>query len=128
MKHIKLRLNNIGIRPHNKSFKEYEIICWQKNPYYGKEGDYTYEPEHDMYTKGNWHGSPNLFLLPETCYVLAWIEHKEDNIWDITTVGKRPWELEESDFNDYNEIIKLFYNQILFYNNKKIEKENVNHE
>lgn len=44
----------------------------------------------------------------EYCYVLAWITPDGEDGIDITSVGVRPWELDEEELKVYNEIIKLY--------------------
>ena len=44
----------------------------------------------------------------EYCYVLAFAEKSGDG-YDIRSVGMRPWELDEHDFKDYNNLVGIFF-------------------
>ena len=44
----------------------------------------------------------------EYCYVLAFAESTSDG-YDIRSVGIRPWELDEEDLKDYNDLVKIFF-------------------
>lgn len=44
----------------------------------------------------------------EYCYVLAFADKSGDG-YDIRSVGMRPWELDEQDFKDYNDLVGIFF-------------------
>ena len=44
----------------------------------------------------------------EFCYVLAFAEKNGDGYY-IRSVGMRPWELDEQDFKDYNDLVGIFF-------------------
>ena len=44
----------------------------------------------------------------EYCYVLAFAERTSDG-YDVRSVGIRPWELDEEDLKDYNDLVKIFF-------------------
>ena len=44
----------------------------------------------------------------EYCYVLAFADNSSDG-YDIRSVGMRPWELDEQDFKDYNDLVGIFF-------------------
>lgn len=44
----------------------------------------------------------------EYCYVLAFAEKSGDG-YDIRSAGMRPWELDEQDFKDYNDLVGIFF-------------------
>lgn len=44
----------------------------------------------------------------EYCYVLAFANPTREG-YDIRTVGSRPWELDEQDFKDYNDLVGIFF-------------------
>ena len=44
----------------------------------------------------------------EYCYVLAFADKSRDG-YDIRSVGMRPWELDEHDFKDYNDLVGIFF-------------------
>lgn len=112
---MRVRINNIECRQTIYKPREYEIILWYPNQYYGREEamieDEGYKRvEYD----GDWGLSKNgytvnssCFKNPESCYVVAWLEpnYKEPDI-NLVTVGSRLLELSEEDratfFRVYN--------------------------
>lgn len=42
------------------------------------------------------------------CIVLSFCYFSPEG-YDIKSVGMRPWELEDDDFDDYNTVVKMFY-------------------
>ena len=44
----------------------------------------------------------------EYCYVLAFADKSGDG-YNIRSVGMRPWELDENDFKDYNDLVGIFF-------------------
>lgn len=85
MKNINIRIDDIEVRPY-RTFENkndmYEIIKWQKDSI-GK--DY--------------------------CYVISFAKKSGDD-YDIISVGKRPWELNDDDQKNYNVIVKMFFELI----------------
>lgn len=86
MKNINIRIDDIEVRPY-KGFENkddmYEIIKWRTDSQ-GK----------DYY-----------------CYVLSFAKKSSDD-YDIISVGKRPWELNDEDQKNYNIIVKMFFELI----------------
>ena len=59
----------------------------------------------DMYEFVKWNcNSDNT----EYCYVLAFAEKSGDG-YDIRSAGMCPWELDEQDFKDYNDLVGIFF-------------------
>lgn len=85
MKNVNIRIDDIEIRPY-RAFENkndmYEIVKWQKDSI-GK--DY--------------------------CYVISFAKKSGDD-YDIISVGKRPWELNDDDQKNYNIIVKMFFELI----------------
>lgn len=83
------RKNNIELVKVEGNNKNFQIICWQKNQYYGNES--SFEKDGDYYQANFWdfriHKS--CFENPESCYVICFIK---DGI--VEFVGDRPIELE----------------------------------
>lgn len=48
----------------------------------------------------------------ESCYVLAFADKSGDE-YDICSVGMRPWELDEQDFKDYNDLVGIFFHIVV---------------
>ena len=84
-------------------FSYFEILKWDKNPYYGKEQEYRDKGYVDSFG-GDFLQSPagssiqkTFFHKPESCYMLAsWtnMDHDEKSP-DLKFVGSRPMDLTE---------------------------------
>lgn len=86
---INIKLGNMEVRKY-KGFNDpkidginvretYEFIKW-----YNDNGDKPY------------------------CCVVAFAEKTSEG-YDIRTVGSRPWDLDSSDFDDYNKLVRAFF-------------------
>lgn len=89
MKNINVRIDDIEVRPY-KGFENkdgtYEIVKWQKDS-----------------------------LGKDYCYVISFAKKSGgdyDKDYDIVSVGKRPWELNDDDQKNYNVIVKMFFELI----------------
>lgn len=81
------------------NFSNYEIIKWEKNPYYGTEKEYVLHGDYyQSKTDPNWAGKihKSCFESSEKCYVVAsWTNMNYDEYMpDLQFVGVRPFELE----------------------------------
>lgn len=47
----------------------------------------------------------------ESCYVIAFVEKSSDG-YNVRSVGRRPWELDDEDSKDYNNLIRIFFSLI----------------
>ena len=114
---MNVRIGNIECRQTIYKEREYEIIKWQVNQYYGNEEKMINE---DGYTKveyinGEWGLSKDFhtinsscFKNPETCYVIAWLKpnRKEPDV-NMETVGNRMLELEQSELNTFMRVYRI---------------------
>lgn len=101
-----MRLGDIEYRIINNHI---EIIKWYKNDYYGHENDYIkdgdfYHPTYDSHISIH----KSCFEYPESCYVIATIDIKEEPA--VNSVGLRAFELTDEDYKNFREIVKLAYN------------------
>lgn len=125
---MNVRINNIECRQTIYKTREYELIAWYPNQYYGrkeamvKEDGYKYV-EYD----GDWGLSKNGYTInsscfknPESCYVVAWLEpnYKEPDV-NLVTVGSRLLELSEEDRETFFKVYKIANEMILDSMNKK---------
>lgn len=119
---MRIRINNIECRQTIYKQREYEIIKWQKNNYYGTEEKLLSEGfERVEYDNGDW-GMQNgnytvnssCFKNPESCYVIAWLEpnYKEPDV-NMCTVGGRLLELEQSELNTFMKVYKIAHELIM---------------
>ena len=87
-KKVNIRIGNVELR----NYKSWSV--------YKNDNDVS-----DMYEFVKWNcNSDNT----EYCYVLAFAENSRDG-YDIRSVGMRPWELDEQDFKDYNDLVGIFF-------------------
>jgi hypothetical protein len=109
-----LRLGNIGVRIatslHNDNPIQYvDIVKYYPNPFYGKRDEFIEDSLGEFRHKNG--GFPicpeHVFDAKESCYTIATIELKEDP--DVCSVGLRPFELDEQDRKDFDDIIKDAY-------------------
>lgn len=87
-KKVNIRIGNIELRKY-KGLNDMEI-----------DGDISNKYE---FVKWN-NDSGN----KEYCYVLAFADRSCDD-FNIRSVGMRPWELDEQDFKDYNDLVRIFF-------------------
>lgn len=87
-KKVNIRIGNIELRKY---------ICWD-DPKMDEDLANKYE-----FVK--WCNDNNNI---EYCYVIAFANPTRDG-YDIRTVGSRPWELDEQDFKDYNDLVGIFF-------------------
>jgi len=52
---------------------------------------------------------------PQTCYVIAHILNKEEP--DVKCIGIRPWELNDEDKSDFEDVLKYIYEKIIYPTN-----------
>lgn len=87
-KKVNIRIGNVELR----NYKSWSV--------YKNDNDVS-----DTYEFVKWNcNSDNT----EYCYVLAFAEKNGDE-YDIRSVGMRPWELDEQDFKDYNDLVGIFF-------------------
>lgn len=105
--------------------KQEEVIQWFDNDLYGKAGDYVEFPEdHNFMVKredaerGDYtcRTDKKLFEKKQLCFVIAFIEwNRAHDEMDVSSVGRRPWELDETNKKWYDEIINwAFDHQEIF--------------
>lgn len=117
-----IRINNIECRQTIYKSREYEIVKWYKNDYYGTEQKLIEEGyEKVIYEDGSWgmnslHHTINesCFRHPESCYVIAWLKpnYGEPDI-DMETVGGRILELEADELDVFMRVYRVSHNMIL---------------
>jgi len=120
---MNVRIGNIECRQTKYPEREYEIVKWQVNQYYGNEEKMINE---DGYTKvkydnGEWGLSKDFhtinsscFKNPETCYVIAWLKpnYKEPDV-NMETVGNRMLELEQSELSTFMRVYRIAHELIM---------------
>ena len=90
-----MKTKKVNIRIDNVELRNYKDWSVPEN-----EGDAS-----DKYEFVKWEcNSDNT----EYCYVLAFAEKSRDG-YDIRSVGMCPWELDEQDFKDYNDLVGIFF-------------------
>ena len=119
---MRIRINDIECRSTIYRPKEYEIVKWYENSYYGKEKQYLEQGyEKVVYDDGSWgmkaksHTiNESCFKYPESCYVIAWLKpnYGEPDI-DMKTVGSRILDLEQDELDLFIKVYRLAHNMIL---------------
>ncbi len=119
-----IRINNIEFK-YSELNKKYEIVKWFPNEFYSKEGDFDYNSDKNSYTyklgdnRSGWCWiSPDCFKNPESCFVIAFFDVVKDGDPDLRWCGKRPLDLDESEFSDFMMVVRLAYDE---FNNSKDE-------
>ena len=115
------RIGNIQFK-RSKSLldKEYfEIVKYYPNKEYKQEKEFNFDEESNRFwkyldgTNMKVYYSPSCFVYPETCYTLATFEDdtNEINRYELKYCGDRPLELNEEEFNTFNEIVRWAYDK-----------------
>lgn len=116
------RIGNISARPMVDDERySYEILYHYPNPYYKREGEYIPIEGEDYYQHPEVSFArihKGCFKNPESCYVVAFITNHEDEP-DVRSVGLRPWELSETDEQDFKEILKYVFS----YQEEDVEED-----
>jgi hypothetical protein len=125
------RIGNIQFRTSKTLLgKEYfEIVKYYPNKQYKKESEYNFDEESNRFwkyiedTNIKVYYSTSCFVYPEACYTLATFEDDEGEInkYELKYCGDRPLELDEEEFEIFNEIVRWAYNR--FKNNKDNDEE-----
>ena len=114
---MNIRINDIECRKtiHTKT-REYEIIKWYKNSYYGTEKELLDKGYKRVeYEDGDWgmaHDNHTInsscFKNPYSCYVIAWLEPnpREPDI-NLITVGSRLLDLSDEDRETFFRVYKI---------------------
>jgi hypothetical protein len=92
------------------NFNFFEVIKFQKNPYYGKESEYEWKDENLAYGKyPNTFINKSCFKNPETNFMIAkWTNLNNDEcVPDLQFVGNRPFELYDSEFDEFWNCVKI---------------------
>jgi len=108
------RIGNVGARRMADYEYKYEIVLYYPNPFYGKESEYIQSDKPEFLCKPSATGAyirttgsyihKDCFINPESCYVVARISNDDDP--DVRSVGLRPWDLEEQDKKDFEQVIR----------------------
>ena len=131
---MNIRIGNIECKPTGYKDREYQIIKWEVNSYYGSEErminedgyEKEYHPSGDWgLTKGMHTVNSSCFKNPETCYVIAWLNpnRREPDV-DMETVGSRMLDLEQDELSTFMRVYRIAHELIL---EKMAEDEN-NHD
>ena len=94
-------------------FSFFDIVKYTPNPYYGKEDEYQWEGDNASKFFGSAVGyitiHKSCFQHPETSYTLAYWENLDNDeiIPNLTFVGSRPFDLEESEHKIFWELAKI---------------------
>jgi len=115
-----MRYENIEYRTTSCLGKEgtyEEIVCWYKNPQYGtekrlkKEG-WTFDKDGDAHLD-NCHIHHGMFKTKELCYTVAFVEwNNAHDEFDVRSVGKRAFELEGKDRENFMMILDKISEEI----------------
>lgn len=119
---MKIRINNVEVRPVSSSTYSYEFIVWQPNKYYGKRDEMIEEEGYQVINEGNgkwslkhpeWNSyiSMSCFEGKETCYVFAWLKEEKEG-YDLITVGDRLLDLPKPLRNDFFDVYSLLIDRI----------------
>lgn len=124
---MNIRIGNIECRSTIYKEREYEILKWYVNPYYGNEekmidNGYT----KIEYVNGEWGLTKDFYTVngscfknPESCYVIAWLKpnRKEPDV-NMETVGSRVLELEQSELSTFMRVYRTAHELIMEKLNK----------
>ena len=88
IKKFNIRIGNIELRKYN-----------------GLEKTITGKDTSDIYEFVQWITDDS---NKEFCIVIAFADKTTDG-YNIRSVGMRPWELDEQDFKDYNDLVGIFF-------------------
>ena len=103
-----IRIENIELRTTSYKNNPYEFVKWFPNNYY---------EQREIMLKNGWiegmdgihknhcHIHNSCFVNPETCYVIAWMK-KDNDGWDMETVGSRLLDLSIEERNVFFDIYK----------------------
>ena len=109
MKIIK-RIDNIAFEWSDYN-KKYQIIQYYPNDYYGELETYIkngYKQEGDVLTKPGFSIDISLFTKKELSFVIAFLDKTSDG-WEMRTVGARPFNLLENQFEAFHKIGKFAF-------------------
>lgn len=120
---MNIRIGNIECKPTGYPEREYQIVKWYANPYYGNEEKMMKEDGYskETYSSGDWGLTKDFhtinsscFKNPESCYVVAWLEpnYKEPDV-NMCTVGGRLLELEQSELNTFMKVYKIAHELLM---------------
>ena len=119
---MRIRIDDFECRSTTYKSREYEIVKWYENSYYGKERQYLKQGyEKVVYDDGSWgmHATnhtinESCFKHPESCYVIAWLKpnRREPDI-DMETVGSRILDLEADELDKFMQVYRLAHSMIL---------------
>lgn len=128
---MKIRINNIGVRPPTYFGKQPEnakhtlsIVQYYTNCYHGRLNEYLangweYSEDNICIRKDNCSISVSAFNSEESCMVIAYITYDPDEICtDLKSVGERILNLSGDDRKDFFEVYKIATNKM-----KEIFKE-----
>ena len=89
------------------SFPSWHIDYFYPNTLYGKESEF--EKEGDFYVKRTpypikFHKS--CFTSKKACFSVATFNRDKERYYELSFIGKRPLNLNKSDFNDFMKLVK----------------------
>lgn len=108
-------------RRGSKDFSGFEVLKWEINCYFGKEGDYIYDSETGNYSSPTFPNSyinESCFKDQWTCYTAAFFI-KDNNGWFLETVGSRPFDLEGAEQQDFLKICSIGFK---YLNNEEYDR------
>jgi hypothetical protein len=120
---MNVRIGNIECRQTIYKEREYEIIKWWVNDYYGNEEKMIKEDGYvkEEYDNGDWglrkdfhHINSSCFKNPETCYVIAWLKpnRKEPDV-SMETVGNRILELDQKELSTFMRVYRIAHELVM---------------
>lgn len=122
---MKIRINNIGVRPPAYSGKDpkiakhtLSIVQYYTNRYHGRLDEYLangweYVDDNTRISKLNCIISVSAFDNEESCMVIAYITYDTDEcVTDLKSVGERILNLSGDDRKDFFEVYKIAANKM----------------
>lgn len=118
-----VRIGNIEARPTHNGKYLFEIVCYYPNKYYQKQDEYIecedrpglYQSKESDDGGSHWCVHESCFQNPQTCCTIADILNEEEP--DVKCIGIRPWELNDEDKSDFEDVLKYIYENIIYPTN-----------
>ena len=120
---MNIRIGNIECKSTNYPEREYQIVKWEVNRYYGNEEKIINEQGYKRisYPGGDWALTKDMhtinsscFKNPEVCYVIAWLKpnRREPDV-NMETVGSRMLELKQSELSTFMRVYRIAHELIM---------------
>ena len=108
-------INDEGIPKPNQghltdSFNYFSVDKYYPNEYYGNEDKYEFDETTNSYKNGTFSSiHASCFKYPESKFMVAmWVDiNHDEKVPDLKFVGNRPMDLNEQEFKDFWECVKI---------------------